>query len=52
MVIFCVHTREGAKKPPNSDAYAQIEKKPSHSKKKFRDCSLVYKNWIFCGIKL
>ena len=27
MVIFCVHTRERAKKPPNSDAYAQIEKK-------------------------
>ena len=47
MVIFCVYTRERAKKPPNSEAYTQIEKKtfaqPSHHpKKKFRDCSLAY----------
>ena len=47
MVIFCVNTRERAKKPPNSEAYTQIEKKtfaqPSHHpKKKFRDCSLAY----------
>ena len=27
MVIFCVYTRERAKKPPNSEAYTRIEKK-------------------------
>ena len=27
MVIFCVYTRERAKEPPNSEAYADIEKK-------------------------
>ena len=26
MVIFCVYMRERAKKPPNSEAYTQIEK--------------------------
>jgi hypothetical protein len=50
MVIFCVYTRERAKKPPNSEAYTRIEKKtfpPSEitfapSKKKVRDYSLAY----------
>jgi hypothetical protein len=47
MVIFCVYTREQAKKPPNSEAYTRIEKKtfsqPSHHpKNKVRDCSLAY----------
>ncbi len=43
MVIFCVYTREQAKKPPNSEAYTRIEKKPSHHpKKKVRDYSLAY----------
>ncbi len=30
MVIFCVYTRKRAKKPPNSEAYTRIEKRPSH----------------------
>ena len=43
MVIFCVYMRERAKKSPNSDAYAQIEKKTfAREEKKFCDCSLVY----------
>ena len=31
MVIFCVYTRERAKKPPNSEVYTRIEKKPLHN---------------------
>ena len=47
MVIFCVYTRERAKKPPNSEACTRIEKKtfaqPSHHPKKtVRDYSLAY----------
>ena len=41
MVIFCIYTRERAKKPPNSEA-KNLRTTFAPSKKKFRDCSLAY----------